>query len=181
MPLYYFDLETTGLEPGINQIITVQFSKLSDELKPMTELMILKIWELGSERTLIERFLKESSFFDDPFTFVPIGNNVIFHITFLHKRCEYYGLSDRPLWKVLYNKPFIDLKPVLVIANKMRFTGYDSSIEDKMMIKSRDIPTLYSEGKYDDIIRHIYDKYKVVLGILQDACKLIASLHPEKV
>jgi uncharacterized protein YprB with RNaseH-like and TPR domain len=75
MPLYYLDIETTGLEPLINQIITIQYARIDEEsLEPMTDLMILKIWDIGSEKELLKTFLDGSQFFNENFTFIPIGN-----------------------------------------------------------------------------------------------------------
>jgi uncharacterized protein YprB with RNaseH-like and TPR domain len=56
LPLYYFDIETSGVEPGINMIITLQFAKLTRDFEPETELSILKVWEFNSEKELIKKF-----------------------------------------------------------------------------------------------------------------------------
>jgi len=48
MPLCYFDLETTGPDPRIHKIITIQYQCLDDiTLKPLGDLVVLKEWEEG--------------------------------------------------------------------------------------------------------------------------------------
>ena len=50
MTLYYLDMETTGLEPSIDQIITIQYAELDEKsLDPIGELMILKVWDMSEK------------------------------------------------------------------------------------------------------------------------------------
>ena len=60
MANYYFDIETTGLDPEKCKIITIQFQELdsfSGEAKG--ELIILKVRE-SSEREILEKFIRMS-------------------------------------------------------------------------------------------------------------------------
>jgi len=133
--IYYFDMETTGIEPRINQIITIQYAELNiEDLEPLTDLMILKIWETDNEKNLIKKFIDESNFFNEPFTFIPLGVNVLFDLTFLYKRAKYYGLIDIPYWKILRDKPFIDLKTPLVLMNNLKFKEYDSIVKKNSQV-----------------------------------------------
>jgi hypothetical protein len=171
MPLYYLDIETTGLEPLINQIITIQYARIDEKsLEPMTDLMILKIWDIGGEKELLKTFLDASQFFNENFTFTPIGNNIMFDIIFLYSRSVYYGLINTPLWKILHEKPFIDLKPIAVMMNKMDFKGYDWIIRryGKMKHKGHEIPGLYVDKRYDEIIEYIKDEYECTLKFMKD-------------
>ena len=47
---YYFDIETTGFNFDIDEIITIQWQKLSEFTgEPLGELNILKRWEYDNE------------------------------------------------------------------------------------------------------------------------------------
>jgi hypothetical protein len=170
-------METTGLEPSIDQIITIQYAELDEKsLDPIGELMILKVWDM-SEKELLKTFLDGSLFFDENFTFIPIGNNIIFDILFLHTRSVYHGLTNVPLWKVLHEKPFIDLKPIAVMMNGMEFRGYDRIIDKYGNIehKGYEIPKLYSEKRYNEIIKYIKDEYDSTLKFMKDVLSKLTT------
>lgn len=72
MGLFYLDIETMGLDPRVFPIVTIQYQALDDEtLEPLSDLIILKSWEKGGERAILEEFLP---IFEgrDPFDFIPI-------------------------------------------------------------------------------------------------------------
>lgn len=175
MPLYYFDIETTGVEPGINMLLTIQYAKLSRDFEPESDLTVLKVWEFGSERDLIKFFLEESKFFEDPFVFVPVGVNLLYDVIFLYKRARLYRLVDRPLADILRDKAFIDLKPILVILNNCEFRGYSRFIDMHMITKTRgqDIPVLYAKGEYGGIVEYIKDEYQATVKVLKQVKKLL--------
>ena len=51
MPPYYFDIETDGLDPANNHIITAQFQKIGlASAKPEGPLTILKSWTDGIDQ-----------------------------------------------------------------------------------------------------------------------------------
>ncbi len=177
MPLYYFDIETTGVEPGINMVVTIQYARLSRDFEPESELTILKVWEFSSERDLIKFFLEESKFFEDPFTFVPVGVNLLFDLIFLYKRARLYRLVNRPLAGILRDKAFIDLKPILVMLNNCEFRGYNRFIDMHMTTKTRgqDIPTLYAKGEYDKIVEYVRDEYQATLKVLKQVKGILAK------
>ncbi|MGC8982931.1 MAG: hypothetical protein ACP5KA_04155 [Desulfurococcaceae archaeon] len=179
MPLYYFDIETTGVEPLLHQVITIQYVRLTDNLDKVGDLRIMKVWEYGNEKEMIKEFLEASSFFEGPFTFVPVGLNVLYDIMFLYERARLYGLVSKPLWKVLHEKPFIDLKHAALLANKCRFQDY-SKLVDKFMKESkatgRDVPILYAAGEYDKIEEYIRSEFEAVLKFAKEAMELLAEL-----
>jgi len=115
-------------------IITLQFAKLTRDFEPETELSILKVWEFNSEKELIKKFLEDSKFFEEPFTFIPIGVNLVYDIIFIYERARLYGLVSKPLTDILHEKPFIDIKPILVIINNCEFRNYNKIIDSKMMV-----------------------------------------------
>jgi len=148
MPFYYFDVETTGIEPGINMVVTIQYAKLTDDFEPVTDLEVLKIWEFKSERELIKTFLEYSKLFEEPFTFVPVGVNLVYGLAFIYTRARRYRLVSEPLVDILRWKPFIDLKPVLVIINKGRFGEYTKFVDmyAETKVRGGDVPILFAGG-----------------------------------
>ena len=71
---YYLDIETTGLDPLYNKIISIQYMELErNTAKPIGPLKILKEWEYD-EKTILKKFI--SDFIpENQWTFVPIGFN----------------------------------------------------------------------------------------------------------
>jgi len=129
MPFYYFDIETTGIEPGINMVVAIQYAQLTDGFEPVTDLKVLGVWEFESEKKLIKEFLEYSKFFEEPFIFIPVGVNIVFDLAFIYTRAKLYKLVSKPFKDILRQKPFIDLKPMLVIINKGRFGEYTKFVD----------------------------------------------------
>ncbi|MGI0010896.1 MAG: ribonuclease H-like domain-containing protein [Nitrosopumilaceae archaeon] len=80
----YVDIETDGLDPQKNKIITIQFQEL-DRFKGYAKgpLKILKSWDEGqSEKSIVSQFAP-LMLDPDPFRFVPVGNNLVFEFKFL--------------------------------------------------------------------------------------------------
>ena len=152
MPNYYFDIETTGLDPKKDKIVTIQFMELdSFTCQPKGNLVILKEWE-SSERDILKEFIEHSRITDDyPFSFVPVGYNLKFEHNFLIERTRVNKLQVVDILK----RPFIDLIPFGIVMNKGQFKG---SGLDKITGKNRPgdmIPKLYAEKNYTEIIKYI--------------------------
>ena len=61
MPNFYFDIETTGLNPRQDKILTIQFQELDRNTgEPKGELIIFKEWE-SSEKNIIAKFLSKTN------------------------------------------------------------------------------------------------------------------------
>jgi hypothetical protein len=183
VPLYYFDIETIGLKLEEHAIITIQYAELLQNFvpKPGSDLTILKVWEFGSERDLIKFFLEKSKFFEDPFAFVPVGVNLLYDVIFLYERARLHGLVDGPLARILREKPFIDLKPVLVVLNDCEFKGYNRFIDMYMTTKTRgrDIPELYAKKEYKRIVEYIRDEYQATVKVLKQVRETLARLRSQ--
>lgn len=173
MPTYYLDIETTGLDPRKDKIITIQFAELDrNSAEQIGVLKILKEWELG-EKKLLEEFVLKSSL-DDPydFKFVPLGYNLGFDHKFFLERCKVNGLEPINI----LNKPFIDLKPLGIIMNKGEFKG---SGLDKLTGKLHDgsiVPTLYAEKKYQEIEDYIRTEAREFLKFCEWVYKELPSV-----
>jgi len=157
---YYFDIETVpleqyreelcaGLDPSKAKIITIQYQPL-DTLtgRPRGNLTILKEWEFGSERAMIEQF--RPMYVPDVWAFVAVGNNLSFECKFLkHKLQQYCNLSNLKLGQ----RPMIDVKPVLILRNRGRFKRCTECIGK--IGQARNISRWYWSGNYNAILDYI--------------------------
>lgn len=170
---HYFDIETTGLNPEHDKVITVQIQKmagLTGEL--IGEIEILKEWE-SSERELIEKTIPLLTC-ENPFNFIMIGKNLLFDFMFLGKRAEKYGLRGMDL-RCIYNRAFLDLKHVLVMVNEGNFRGYDRLLKKGEHLNEQ-IPELYEQKKYDNIIKYVKEEATAFIEAYRKLRKEMPSL-----
>ena len=146
----FLDIETTGLDPLHNKIISIQYMELErNTAKPIGPLKILKEWEYD-EKTILKKFI--SDFIpENQWTFVPIGFNLEFEHKFFWQRCISNGL--KPV-DVLHG-PFLDLKTIAVIMNKGEFKGASLHNITNKPHGGGNIPQLYAEKKYAEIESYI--------------------------
>ena len=147
---YYLDVETTGLDPLQNKIITIQYMELErNTAKPIAPLKILKEWE-SDEKTILKRFI-EDFVPENDWAFVPIGFNLQFEHSFFWQRCISNGLQPIDI----FNRPFLDLKTVAVIMNRGEFKGASLHNITNKPHGGGNIPQLYDEKKYAEIESYI--------------------------
>lgn len=160
MAEYYFDTETTGLCPQSDKIITIQWQRVNGFTgEPIGELQILKEWN-SSEKEILKEFLPNIKC--KPFDFILVGKNLLFDFNFLDKRLNHYNLGEFPL-SCAYERVSLDIKPILVMINKGNFMGYDKVLDKTGDLAKVDVPQLYREGKYREIIKYIEEETKVFL------------------
>ena len=149
---YYLDVETTGLDPLQNKIITIQYMELErNTAKPIGPLKILKEWE-SDEKTILTEFISNSGINDDyKFNFIPVGFNLQFEHSFFLGRC--IANSIKPI--DIFNRPFLDLKTVAVIMNRGEFKGASLHNMTNKPHGGGNIPQLYGEKKYAEIESYI--------------------------
>lgn len=152
MANYYLDIETTGLSPNTDKIITIQYQELHRNTgKPLGPLKILKEWEC-SEKDILKNFIADTHITHPyPFTFIPTGYNLCFEHNFLRTRSVLHGLPEIDV----LDRPFLDLHACGVIMNKGEFKG---SGLDKITGKPHNgaiIPTWYQNREYDKIVHYV--------------------------
>jgi hypothetical protein len=161
---HYFDIETTGLNPEHDKVITVQIQKMNGWTGELIgEIEIRKEWE-SSERDLLENVMPLLTC-ENPFDFLMIGKNLLFDFMFLSKRAEKYGLRSMDL-TCLHDRAFLDLKHVLVMVNEGNFKGYDKLLKKGKHI-NKQIPELYMQKKYDEISEYIKEEAKIFIEAYQ--------------
>jgi DNA polymerase III epsilon subunit-like protein len=152
MPSYYLDIETTGLDPKKDKIISIQYQPLDMNTgEPIGELIILKEWE-SSEKEMLKKFLLDSRVLDEySFSFVPIGFNLGFEHNFLKQRTLFHGLPEIDI----LSKPFIDLRAIAILMNKGQFKGSGLNNMTGKKSSGTKIPIFYETKNYEEIIRYI--------------------------
>jgi len=154
---YYFDIETTGLNPKNDKIITIQYQELDRHTgKAISDLIILKEWE-SSEQNILEEFIKYSKIASNyPFDFIPTGYNLSFEHNFLKERTTLNGLISLDI----LNKPFIDLRTFGVLMNRGEFKGSGLDKITGKEMSGKLIPTWYENKEYSKIIKYIENETK---------------------
>jgi len=178
------------LNPRLHKIITIQYQCLHEpSLEPLGELTILKEWE-SSEKDILREFL-EVFIGEDPFDFIPVGVNLAFDFRFLYHRVkylmpDYVEKNKLTLEYLVWQKPYIDLKPILVMVNDFRFEGYDRLVEEHMKLETREklvltgsaIPYLYVSGKYKEIEEYVRSEAEATMEILRRIYKILKENSP---
>jgi len=173
---FYLDVETSGLDPEIDKIVTIQYQKLDFNTgEPVDKLIILKAWE-SSEKEILEAFQK--IFGNETWTFIAHGYCLGFEDKFLRQRSIICGL-EKPI--ELFSRPVIDLHSVGVLMNNGQFKG---SGLDKITGKNGNgltCLTFYNAEKYDKVISYIEQEAREFLKfytwLRQRMPKLMTEFH----
>ena len=115
LQLFYFDIETTGIDSEKDKVITVQFVNL-DFWNPQmaAPITILPEWESSEENILKSAWnlLMEKNQWD----FVPLGFNILhFDLPFLFSR--FRTVLGKDVSYEFLDRPSLDLKATFVLMN----------------------------------------------------------------
>ena len=170
---YYFDIETTGFDFDIDDIISIQWQRLNGYTgEPIGELKILKSWE-SSEKEILKTFVPNVNCRRWDFVFV--GKNLLFDFCFLSKKMKQCELGKFDL-RCLYDRAWLDIKPLLIMMNNGNFIGYDKVLPKTNPLTNDKIPQLYKDEKYSEIIQYIKDEANDFIKAYQVLKKEIPSL-----
>lgn len=178
MTQFYFDIETTGFNPEEDKIITIQYQKLDFNGKPLEDLKILKEWEV-SEKDIIELFYRILRI-EDNWGFIPIGTNLIFDLTFLWDKFKKYNLEVPSLSKFLYDKPLIDIKYSLIMANSLKFKGAGLDQMTNKESNGKMIPEWYEDKEYKKIENYVIKEAESFLEFFEKMVNKLKELKNEK-
>ena len=138
---YFLSIETTGLDPGRDRLIAIQYTNMATN-----HTTILKAWET-SEQQIIEQFVNNSGInSNNRWDFIPVGFMLSFADGFLKDKCRQYNM--RPI--NLLDRPHLDMYTTGVLFNGNKFQG--SSLKNlvgdkndktaKMMYETKDYGSL---------------------------------------
>ncbi len=175
MTEYYFDVETTGKDFYKNEIITIQWQRLGFNGEPIGELNILKRWE-SSEKGILQQFYPNLT--GNPWDFIFVGKNMGFDFAMLSQRLKHHQVGAFDLC-CLQERVTLDIKPLLVLLNNGRFKGYNTLMPKTNPTENKDIPELYKQGKFDEIIQYIVDETKDFTDSFKMLKKEMASLKEQ--
>lgn len=156
---YYLDIETVpypeyvdypeaGLDPSKSKIITIQYCPLDTYTgRPLGPLIILKEWR--NCESILEIF-KHAYLDNGPWSFIPVGNNLLYECKFLKHKFElFYDLKGLKLGQ----RPMIDIKSILVIKNHGKFKG--SALSAGKTGEASNMNTWYYNKEFDKIVEYI--------------------------
>ena len=171
MPHDYFDIETTGLDPETDEILTIQYQKISVMTgKAAGPLTILTSWDYSEEDIVKE--IAISMLDENPWNFVPVGNNLTFEFKFLANKIRKY-LGKEIDVEFFVSRPHIDIKSVMILANSGKFKGCHLVLGKQG--SGADVPTWYQNGEYQNIIDYIEDEAKCFLKFTSEAQRVLGN------
>ena len=172
---YYTDLETTGLNPEEDKILTLQYQPLDKDGNPAGNLVILKEWEIGEEE-LIKRFL----YIFKKWEFIPVGMNLAFDFKFLFAKIKKYTGKEIDL-NELGNIPHLDIKPILVLMNGGNFKGAKLSNFTSKGQNGIAIPEYYKNKEYNKIIGYVEKEADEFIKFYKYLKQNLVLLKPKEV
>lgn len=180
LPLYYFDVETTGDDPQQDKIVTIQYQALADDLAPLGAFQIIAEWEWG-EKQVIQMAL-DKGILEPTWDFVPVGNRLRFDLTFLIERATKWKLIDWDLARLKYywfTKPSIDLGPILVLLNRGSMAGSSLHVFSDKESGAR-VPHMFRGGRYSDIIDYVTRERDAAIELLQESREVLGTLGDQR-
>jgi len=205
MPAYYFAIEGYHAgekpDPATDTLITIQYQKVDlASGEPLEKLTILKEWE-STEKSIVTTFYNQ--FFGPGVSvthFIPVGINLNYAYEMIVAKCKKYHLPEISSHRLYYERPRLDLSPVLVLLNDGRFAGARLDAFSSEKSNAGRISKWYENKEFKPIERTIRDdaesflklfqylsKYKTRLGITkkgktarEEPEQAIPPVKPEK-
>jgi hypothetical protein len=183
MPAYYFAMKGYHVkeksDPADDTLITIQYQKIDLATgEPLEKLTILKEWE-SSEKSILTTFYNQ--FFNPEVRvthFIPVGIHLDYAYEMIIAKCKKYNLPPVTSHQLYYERPRLDLGPVLILLNDGRFAGARLDTFSSKKSDAGRINTWYEKKEFKPIehtLRHdaetflklfqYLSKYKTRLGI----------------
>lgn len=151
---YYFDIETKGT-PLDSEIVTVQYQMTnSGSGIAKGDLVILKAWESSEEQIVREFHAVFQPESENPFVFVPIGENLTFDLMVMWNAWKRAGI-EVSLEKLLYARPKIDIKSDLVRMMGGNFKGASLTMLCGNQVEGGEIPKWFEAKEFDKIVSYV--------------------------
>ena len=140
----FFDLESTGLDPFQNRIVSIQ-------VRSKGKTTIWKEWQLG-EIDCLESFFDFANILNKRETCL-VGYNVLkFDVSFLDQRLRLLQRMNNWKWQILHKSiHWIDLYQFLGDAYCKASLWYSLMLGVKQKVANADIPRLYAERSPDSL------------------------------
>lgn len=179
MPTYYLDIETTGLDPRKDQILSIQTHRIENG-KPVGAMKVHKSWE-SSEETILRDFLEETQFFREPWTFIPVGFNLHYEMKWLFVKAQMYGILPKFARFEAIDKPRIDVKEVAMLMNGGQFKGAKLENFSPKMGSGDIVIRAIREGDYATIEHYIQQETEAFLDLYRVLLEEMPRLWQERV
>ncbi len=142
----FVDIETTGLSPYHSKLVTAQ-------LKDGRDVHVWKEWEIG-EPSAIMQFLEYLR--GKPRSIEVVGYNILsFDLPFIVARLVAANQMGEEIHQVLHDRRWLDLYHLLGGAwRSMDYWLAKHGIERTCHYTGKDIPSLYDQRRYSDIVAH---------------------------
>jgi hypothetical protein len=182
----YFDIETSGLDPEQDKIITVQYQTIaynengnripafSSHTMPSPGLHILKEWEIG-EKALLLKTYTDLLRPDRRKYFEPVGNNLAFEGKFLKARMKKRGILRNTDHLRFGQLKLLDLYPLMILINN----GYPTTAKFfGKSGRSRTVPVWYDQKRWDRIEHYIHEETNSFVKTLDYLMSKLPQLAP---
>lgn len=165
----YFDIETTGIDPEHEKIVTIQYQplfydldgrrqdlKTFESLSP--ELTVLKEWE-SDEKSILQKAYNDLEM--DPgkhsgfHWFEPIGNILSFEGKFLKARMKHHGILGENGHLKFGQLNVMDLRPLMILINN---GNYDTAKFFGKVGYNAHVPYWYKTKDYVKIENYVKEE-----------------------
>ena len=167
----YFDIETLGLDPENDKVISIQFQNIvyDNEGRPIHDeqvlesiapgLHILKEWE-SSEESIVKQAFIELLAPDHREYFEPVGNNLIFEGRFMKSKLLKFGIIGTNQHLAFGQLNQIDLMPIMKLVNggDRRTAQFFGKVGE-----NKNIPIYYRNKEYVKIESYIREEAKAFI------------------
>jgi hypothetical protein len=172
MPAYYFAMKGYHVkeksDPADDALITIQYQKIDLATgEPLEKLTILKEWE-SSEKSILTTFYNQ--FFNPEVRvthFIPVGIHLDYAYEMIIAKCKKYNLPPVTSHQLYYERPRLDLGPVLILLNDGRFAGARLDTFSSKKSDAGRINTWYEKKEFKPIEHALRDEAETFLKLYQ--------------